>query len=204
MTVIIDGNNTPTAGGVGYGDGTELAFTTAGTSGQVLQSNGASAPSWVAAGGGFSNFTVLTSGTSYTVPSGVTKIKVTATGGGGSGGATSGSTAGGGGGSGATAIKIFTVVAGSSYTYAIGAGGAPTGSGGNTTFTVGATTITGGGGSSGGGGGNFGGGAGGTATSGDINIGGGGGGVGSRCWRFFIVGRWRPRICYFCWYCYWR
>ena len=49
MTVIIDGNNTPTAGGVGYGDGTELAFTTAGSSGQVLQSNGASAPSWVAA-----------------------------------------------------------------------------------------------------------------------------------------------------------
>ena len=69
MTVIIDGNNTPTAGGVGYGDGTELAFTTAGTSGgvlysagssapaftaagssgQVLQSNGASAPSWVTA-----------------------------------------------------------------------------------------------------------------------------------------------------------
>lgn len=46
MTVIIDGNNTPTAGGVGYGDGTELAFTTAGTSGQVLTSAGSSAPTW--------------------------------------------------------------------------------------------------------------------------------------------------------------
>jgi hypothetical protein len=49
MAIVIDGNNTPTAGGIGYGDGTELAFTTVGTSGQLLQSNGASAPSWVAA-----------------------------------------------------------------------------------------------------------------------------------------------------------
>lgn len=44
MAVVIDGNNTPTAGGVGYGDGTELAFTSAGTSGQPLVSGGASAP----------------------------------------------------------------------------------------------------------------------------------------------------------------
>lgn len=48
MPVTIDGNNTPTAGGVGYGDGSELAFTAAGTSGQVLKSNGTSAPSWEA------------------------------------------------------------------------------------------------------------------------------------------------------------
>jgi len=38
---------TPTAGGVVYGTGTAQAVTTAGTSGQVLRSNGASAPSWV-------------------------------------------------------------------------------------------------------------------------------------------------------------
>ena len=49
MAIIIDGNNTPTLGGVGYGDGTELAFTAAGTSGQLLQSNGGAAPTWVAA-----------------------------------------------------------------------------------------------------------------------------------------------------------
>lgn len=49
MPVTIDGSNTPTAGGVVYGDGTEYASTAAGTSGQLLQSNGASAPSWVAA-----------------------------------------------------------------------------------------------------------------------------------------------------------
>jgi hypothetical protein len=46
MAVIITGNNTPTAGGITYGDGTTYANTAAGTSGQVLQSNGASAPTW--------------------------------------------------------------------------------------------------------------------------------------------------------------
>ena len=38
---------TPTNGGVVYGTGTAMAVTAAGTSGQVLQSNGASAPTWV-------------------------------------------------------------------------------------------------------------------------------------------------------------
>ena len=37
---------TPTAGAVPYGTGTAYAFSVAGTSGQVLQSNGASAPTW--------------------------------------------------------------------------------------------------------------------------------------------------------------
>ena len=36
----------PTAGAVPYGTGTAYAFTAAGTAGQVLQSNGASAPTW--------------------------------------------------------------------------------------------------------------------------------------------------------------
>lgn len=36
-----------TDGGVVYGDGTDLQITAAGTSGQVLQSNGTSAPTWV-------------------------------------------------------------------------------------------------------------------------------------------------------------
>jgi hypothetical protein len=72
MPVTINGSNTPTAGGVVYGDGSAYASTTAGsagsvlysagasapaftavgTAGQVLQSNGAAAPSWVAAAGG--------------------------------------------------------------------------------------------------------------------------------------------------------
>ena len=37
---------TPTAGAVPYGTGTAYAFSAVGTSGQVLQSNGASAPTW--------------------------------------------------------------------------------------------------------------------------------------------------------------
>jgi hypothetical protein len=37
---------TATSGGVGYGTGTAHAYTAAGTSGQVLRSNGASAPTW--------------------------------------------------------------------------------------------------------------------------------------------------------------
>lgn len=44
----------PTAGAVPYGTGTAYAFTTAGTAGQVLTSNGASAPTWAAASGGIS------------------------------------------------------------------------------------------------------------------------------------------------------
>ena len=41
-----NGTATPTAGGAAYGTGTAYAFTSAGTSGQVLTSNGASAPTW--------------------------------------------------------------------------------------------------------------------------------------------------------------
>ncbi len=41
---------TPTAGGAGYGTGTAHAYTAAGTSGQLLKSNGASAPTWATVG----------------------------------------------------------------------------------------------------------------------------------------------------------
>jgi hypothetical protein len=40
---------TPVAGGVSYGTGTAYAFTTAGTAGQVLTSNGSGAPVWATA-----------------------------------------------------------------------------------------------------------------------------------------------------------
>ena len=46
MAVVITGNNTPTAGGVTYGDGTTYANTAAGSSGQSLLSAGSSAPTW--------------------------------------------------------------------------------------------------------------------------------------------------------------
>ena len=41
-----NGTASPTAGGAAYGTGTAYAFTAAGTSGQVLTSNGSSAPTW--------------------------------------------------------------------------------------------------------------------------------------------------------------
>lgn len=82
MTIIINGSNTPTAGAVAVGDGTTLAFTAAGTTGQILTSNGASVPTWsatlaVANGGtGASTLTGLLVGngtsafTTTTAPSG--------------------------------------------------------------------------------------------------------------------------------------
>lgn len=69
MPVTIVGNNTPTAGGVVYGDGTNYASTSAGTSGQVLQSNGASAPTWGTPSAGAMTFISVTTvtGTPSTV-----------------------------------------------------------------------------------------------------------------------------------------
>ena len=56
-----------------------------GTSGQVLKSNGAAAPSWITPAGGFGNMVAFTSSTTWTVPAGITKCKVTVTAGGGGG-----------------------------------------------------------------------------------------------------------------------
>jgi len=46
MAVVITGNNTPTAGGITYGDGTTYAVTAAGTSGRPIVSGGAGAPTF--------------------------------------------------------------------------------------------------------------------------------------------------------------
>lgn len=62
MPVTINGNNTPTAGGAVYGDGTNYASTAAGTSGQVLTSNGSSAPSWANAPVGAQAFALQATG----------------------------------------------------------------------------------------------------------------------------------------------
>ena len=59
---------TATAGGVAYGTGTAIAVNTAGTSGFFLQSNGASAPTWVAASAGaLTLLSTVTASTSSTV-----------------------------------------------------------------------------------------------------------------------------------------
>jgi hypothetical protein len=100
---------------------------------------------------GFSTYVGITSGTTWTVPTGVSLIKVYATGGGG-GGAFNVSGAYTRGGGGATAIRYYSVSAGTTATYSIGAGGIGTSNsghasiGGNTTFTYDGVTITGTGG----------------------------------------------------------
>ncbi len=117
----------------------------------------------------------LTSGTSYTVPAGVTNIVATLFGGGGGGGAgaTIGATAvtGNQGHGGQVISTSITTTPGASIVYAIGAGGATGATGGTTSFT-GATSATGGNA------GNTGGNAG-TAGSVGMSTGNGGNGGGS-------------------------
>lgn len=111
------------------------------------------------AGGGVSpdSIVVLTSGTSWTCPAGVTKavVSVQGGGGGGSGGTASANPAFNGAGGG-TAVAAIAVTPGLSYIYAIGAGGSGGTSGGGgggggsaTTFTANGVTYTGGGGGGG-------------------------------------------------------
>lgn len=72
---------TPTAGGVGYGTGTAHAYTAAGTTGKVLTSNGAAAPTWedtvapvVAGGALLTNTDTVTE--SYVIPVGTNAFSV--------------------------------------------------------------------------------------------------------------------------------
>lgn len=80
--------STPTAGGVPYGTGTAYAFSAAGTSGQVLTSNGTASPTWttvsgsgtvtsIIAGTGLTGGTITTTGTIALATSGVTATSYT-------------------------------------------------------------------------------------------------------------------------------
>lgn len=68
---------TPTAGGVSYGTGSAYAFTSAGTSGQVLTSNGAGAPTWSSVA---ANVSSITFGSTGLTPSTATTGAVTVAG----------------------------------------------------------------------------------------------------------------------------
>lgn len=141
---------------------------------------------------------VLNTGTSVTVPAGVTSAKVWAIGGGGGGGGATQNdgTSGGSGGAGGVAYITRSVTQGDIISYTLGAGGKPGHgaiagtAGGNTSATIGGTTIYGNGGAAGlynnttnVAGGTFSGGDGGAnggtgyGRSGDVG-GGGGGGIG--------------------------
>ena len=112
---------------------TSLAKLTAGTAGQILQTQGASAnPQWINA----SRTQIFTSSGSFTAPTGVTKVYLTMCGAGGGGKTSAGGGNGGGGGSAGGAIVNypFTVTPGNSYTVTINAGGSAGASGGTTVF----------------------------------------------------------------------
>jgi hypothetical protein len=107
---------------------------------------------------GFSNIAVLTSGTSWTVPTGITRAKVTVIGGGASGASNAAGAGfgGAGGGGGGFCQKIVTgLTPGNTVTYAVGAGGASvTGSavglaGAASSFAAPGGTLTANGGASG-------------------------------------------------------
>ena len=142
---------TPTAGGAVYGTGTAMAITAAGTTGQVLTSQGSSAPIWAAAGGGIGGMQTFTASGTFTIPTGVTKVKVTVTAGGGGGGYYTGCSAATGGGAGGTAIKVLTgLTAGNTIIVTVGAPGTAAysdasitgGTGGTSSISSGTQTIT--------------------------------------------------------------
>lgn len=154
-----------------------LINTAPGTTGNVLTSNGTDWVSQAPAGGGYSgpNATVYASSSgTFTIPAGITRLKVTVIGGGGGGG---NRTDGGGGGGGGAAIKWLTsVTPGNTLAYSVGAGGAADASGSTSSVSSGTqsiSTISATGGTSPVG---IGCGVGGAGSGGDLNISGNGGG----------------------------
>lgn len=153
-----------------------------GTSGNVLQSNGSawtSATIAIFAGNSGQAFTTVGTGQTFTIPSGITKLKVTVVAGGGAGGTSYyDSSRGGGGGAGGTAISYLTgLTPNLTLTVNVGSGsGASSVSSGTQTISTISATAGGVGGTSGPGGGAAGnGGNGGSGSGGTINIIGGDG-----------------------------
>jgi len=145
-----------------------------GTAGNLLTSNGTA---WVssapAATSPIPSMQVFTSSGTFTVPAGVTKVKVTVVGGGAGGCTANNSTTQGGGGAGGAAIKVITgLTPAGTVTVTVGASAAAGANGNSSSFGA-YCSATGGLSPSLGGPGV--GGAGGTATGGDINFTGGAG-----------------------------
>jgi hypothetical protein len=185
------GATTLTANNVVLGNGTSAPlFVAPSTSGNVLTSNGttwqSTAPAAAGVTGGKTLFTSSGTGQTFTVPTGVTAVKVTVVAGGAAGGTvfTSGCNqfGGGGGGAGGGAVKWLTgLVPGGTLTVAVGAAGGASSvaSGTSNTITTVSATAGAAGSNATGSPSLAAGGAGGIGTSGDLNMRGGGGGSGS-------------------------
>ena len=154
-----------TQGDVAYRDASGLQRLAAGTSGQVLKTQGASAnPVWADGGGGMTSLQVFTTSGTWTKPAGVKSVRVQLVGSG-AGGRNSNIE----GGAGGYSEKFIDVTAITSETVTVGpAPGSSTA--GNTSSFGTHCSATGGQNPSGSGGG-----IGGTGSGGDINIMGGGG-----------------------------
>jgi len=149
------GRSTLTANAVLLGNTTTAVQMIApGTSGNVLRSTGTT---WASAAIGEydgNNFQLFTASGTFTVPAGITGIKVTVRAGGGGGGAGSESCAtfsGGSGGFGGLSLGFLTVTPGGTFAVTVGAGGAGSNStngsaGGASSFATNFTTTGGGGG----------------------------------------------------------
>jgi hypothetical protein len=158
--------NTAVSAGI-YGGSSNSATITVDAQGRITSASNAAISSSPIA-----TMNVLTTGTSatWTIPAGITKVRVTVVGGGGNGAGS----AGGGGGGGGAAIKILTgLTPGNTLLYTVGGAGA-TSQVASGTQTI--TTISATGGSAGTSG--AAGGAGGIGSNGDLNFAGGGGGSG--------------------------
>jgi hypothetical protein len=151
-----------TAGGTLYTDGSKVVNVGAGTSGQVLTSNGASAPTWNNASGTLNNIQYFTTvGTAtYTPTSGTTFVVVEVQGGGGSSANATADGSGGGGAGGYSRKRITSAFSG--VTVTVGGAGGTSSFGALCSATGGATgTVS-----------NTNGVAGGSGSGGDLNIGG--------------------------------
>jgi len=146
------------AGSVPYQSGAgATAMVPAGSSGSFLTSQGAAAPTWTFPPIGLNGVQVFTSSGTFTVPAGITKVKVWVVGGGGTGGPTSsygcGATGGGGGGAGGVGqafISGLTPGANITVTVAPGASGSASSFGAYATATGGGPGATPGVGANGG------------------------------------------------------
>jgi len=149
--------------------GAHQSIASVGTSGQVLTSNGAAAlPTFqTVSSSPIATMDVKTTGTSatWTIPTGITKVRITVVGGGGNG---NGNAGGGGGG---TAIKVLTsLTPGNTLLYTVG-GAQATSQVASGTQTITTVSATGGAAPTGDGSGGFGG----IGSNGDLNMAGGGG-----------------------------